>query len=106
MRMLREHEIDDRWVVSLDDPGRLPSRNGTLAGLKTGIHQQMIRGDYETRDPIPVMVEARLHAELPAALEWADVIFDLRLRQRRLHAKSAARRRWGTEQRCTKCWST
>ena len=28
----------------------------------------MIRVDYETRDPIPAMVEARLHAELPAAL--------------------------------------
>ena len=34
----------------------------------------MIRVDYETRDPIPAMVEARLHAELPAALEWADVV--------------------------------
>ena len=34
----------------------------------------MIRVDYETRDPIPAVVEARLHAELPAALEWADVV--------------------------------
>ena len=53
--------------------------------------QQMIRVDYETRDPIPAVVEARLHAELPAALEWADVALDLRLRQRGLHAHTAPR---------------
>ena len=34
----------------------------------------MIRVDYETREPIPAQVEARLQAELPAALEWADVV--------------------------------
>ena len=34
----------------------------------------MIRVDYETRDPIPAAVEALLHAELPAALEWADIV--------------------------------
>ena len=71
--MLREHEIDDRWVVSLDDrPTTLKER---YIGRAQDRHpQQMIRVDYETRDPIPAMVEARLHAELPAALEWADVI--------------------------------
>ncbi len=72
-RMLREHEIDDRWVVSLDDrPTTLKER---YIGRAQDRHpQQMIRVDYETREPIPAMVEARLHAELPAALEWADVI--------------------------------
>ena len=71
--MLREHEIDDRWVVSLDDrPTTLKER---YIGRAQDRHpQQMIRVDYETRDPIPAMVEARLHAELPAAMEWADVI--------------------------------
>src|ERR1700678_3747561 len=72
-QMLREHEIDDRWVVSLDDrPTTLKER---YIGRAQDRHpQQMIRVDYETRDPIPAMVEARLHAELPAAMEWADVI--------------------------------
>jgi D-beta-D-heptose 7-phosphate kinase/D-beta-D-heptose 1-phosphate adenosyltransferase len=72
-QMLGEHEIDDRWVVSLDDrPTTLKER---YIGRAQDRHpQQMIRVDYETRDPIPAMVEARLHAELPAALEWADVI--------------------------------
>jgi D-beta-D-heptose 7-phosphate kinase / D-beta-D-heptose 1-phosphate adenosyltransferase len=71
--MLREHGIDDRWVVSLDDrPTTLKER---YIGRAQDRHpQQMIRVDYETRDPIPAMVEARLHAELPAAMEWADVI--------------------------------
>ena len=72
-QMLEEHEIDDRWVVSLDDrPTTLKER---YIGRAQDRHpQQMIRVDYETRDPIPAMVEARLHAELPAALEWADVV--------------------------------
>ncbi len=72
-QMLKEHEIDDRWVVSLDDrPTTLKER---YIGRAQDRHpQQMIRVDYETRDPIPAMVEARLHAELPAALEWADVV--------------------------------
>ena len=71
--MLKEHEIDDRWVVSLEDrPTTLKER---YIGRAQDRHpQQMIRVDYETRDPIPAMVEARLHAELPAAMEWADVI--------------------------------
>jgi D-beta-D-heptose 7-phosphate kinase / D-beta-D-heptose 1-phosphate adenosyltransferase len=71
--MLQEHEIDDRWVVSLDDrPTTLKER---YIGRAQDRHpQQMIRVDYETREPIPPMIEARLHAELPAALEWADVV--------------------------------
>ena len=72
-RMLEAHEIDDRWVVSLDDrPTTLKER---YIGRAQDRHpQQMIRVDYETREPIPPMIEARLHAELPAAVEWADVI--------------------------------
>jgi D-beta-D-heptose 7-phosphate kinase / D-beta-D-heptose 1-phosphate adenosyltransferase len=71
--MLKEHEIDDRWVVSLDDrPTTLKER---YIGRAQDRHpQQMIRVDYETREPIPPMIEARFHAELPAAVEWADVI--------------------------------
>ena len=34
----------------------------------------MIRVDYETRDPIPAVAEARLHADLPEASGWADVV--------------------------------
>ena len=99
--MLGEHEIDDRWVVSLDDrPTTLKER---YIGRAQDRHpQQMIRVDYETRDPIPAVVEARLHAELPAALEWADVDPDLRLRQRRLHARACSARSstTGTVERC------
>ena len=83
--ILAEHEIDDRLVVSLDDrPTTLKER---YIGRAQDRHpQQMIRVDYETRDPIPGIDEARLHAELPAVLEWADVVLDFRLRQRCLHA--------------------
>ena len=51
-QMLGEHEIDDRWVVSLDDrPTTLKER---YIGRAQDRHpQQMIRVDYETRDPIP-----------------------------------------------------
>ena len=34
----------------------------------------MIRVDYETRDPIPAVVEAGLHSLLPEAVAWADVV--------------------------------
>jgi len=71
--MLSEHEIDDRLVLSLDDrPTTLKER---YIGRAQDRHpQQMIRVDYETRDPIPAVVEARLHAELPAILDWAEVV--------------------------------
>jgi D-beta-D-heptose 7-phosphate kinase / D-beta-D-heptose 1-phosphate adenosyltransferase len=72
-RMLAEHEIDDQLVVSLDDrPTTLKER---YIGRAQDRHpQQMIRVDYETREPIPAVVEARLHAELPEVLDAADVV--------------------------------
>jgi D-beta-D-heptose 7-phosphate kinase/D-beta-D-heptose 1-phosphate adenosyltransferase len=71
--MLEDHEIDDRWVVSLDDrPTTLKER---YIGRAQDRHpQQMIRVDYETRDPISALVEATLLAELSAAVDWAEVV--------------------------------
>jgi D-beta-D-heptose 7-phosphate kinase/D-beta-D-heptose 1-phosphate adenosyltransferase len=71
--MLTEQGIDDRLVLSMDDrPTTLKER---YIGRAQDRHpQQMIRVDYETRDPIPAMVETRLHAELPVSLKWADVV--------------------------------
>jgi D-beta-D-heptose 7-phosphate kinase/D-beta-D-heptose 1-phosphate adenosyltransferase len=72
-RMLQEHRIDDHWVVELDDrPTTLKER---YIGRAQDRHpQQMIRVDYETRDPIPAVAEAGLHADLPEAIGWADVV--------------------------------
>jgi D-beta-D-heptose 7-phosphate kinase/D-beta-D-heptose 1-phosphate adenosyltransferase len=71
--MLTEHGIDDRLVVELEDrPTTLKER---YIGRAQDRHpQQMIRVDYETRDPISAIVEARLHAELPAVMAWADLV--------------------------------
>ena len=71
--MLAEQGIDDRLVLALDDrPTTLKER---YIGRAQDRHpQQMIRVDYETRDPIPAVVEARLHGELAAVLEWAEVV--------------------------------
>jgi D-beta-D-heptose 7-phosphate kinase / D-beta-D-heptose 1-phosphate adenosyltransferase len=71
--MLAENEIDDQWVVTLRDrPTTLKER---YIGRAQDRHpQQMIRVDYETRDPIRAIDEAGLHALLPAALEWADAV--------------------------------
>lgn len=71
--MLGEHGIDDRMVVALDDrPTTLKER---YVGRAQDRHpQQMIRVDYETRDPISAVVEARLHAELPAVMARADLV--------------------------------
>jgi D-beta-D-heptose 7-phosphate kinase/D-beta-D-heptose 1-phosphate adenosyltransferase len=72
-RMLNEQGIDDRLVLTLDDrPTTLKER---YVGRAQDRHpQQMIRVDYETRDPISAIVEARLHAELSAAAAQADLI--------------------------------
>ncbi len=71
--MLRELGIDDRLVIALDDrPTTLKER---YVGRAQDRHpQQMIRVDYETRDPIPALAETRLHAELAGAIDWADVV--------------------------------
>jgi D-beta-D-heptose 7-phosphate kinase/D-beta-D-heptose 1-phosphate adenosyltransferase len=72
-RMLLEQGIDAQLVLPLDDrPTTLKER---YIGRAQDRHpQQMIRVDYETRDPIPAVVEAQLHIELPAALNWAQVV--------------------------------
>jgi D-beta-D-heptose 7-phosphate kinase/D-beta-D-heptose 1-phosphate adenosyltransferase len=72
-RMLAEHGIDDRLVLSLDDrPTTLKER---YIGRAQDRHpQQMIRVDYETREPIPTAIETQFHGELARALEWADVV--------------------------------
>jgi D-beta-D-heptose 7-phosphate kinase/D-beta-D-heptose 1-phosphate adenosyltransferase len=72
-RMLTEQGIDDQLVLPMDDrPTTLKER---YIGRAQDRHpQQMIRVDYETRDPIPAVVEAILHSELPASLQWADVV--------------------------------
>jgi D-beta-D-heptose 7-phosphate kinase / D-beta-D-heptose 1-phosphate adenosyltransferase len=72
-RMLTEQGIDDQLVLALDDrPTTLKER---YIGRAQDRHpQQMIRVDYETRDPISAEVEAQMHVALQAALEWAQVV--------------------------------
>jgi D-beta-D-heptose 7-phosphate kinase/D-beta-D-heptose 1-phosphate adenosyltransferase len=72
-RMVRDSGIDGRLLFSLDDrPTTLKER---YVGRAQDRHpQQMIRVDYETRDPIPATVEAGLHSQLAQAIAWAEVI--------------------------------
>src|SRR4051812_21696017 len=66
-RLLADLAIDDRHVMSLDDrPTTLKER---YIGRAQDRHpQQMIRVDYEARDPIPAPIEAGLVASLSAAV--------------------------------------
>lgn len=72
-RLLNELGIDDRLVLDLEDrPTTLKER---YVGRAQDRHpQQMMRVDYEVRDPIPATAETILRAELAAAAEWADVV--------------------------------
>src|SRR4051794_1637629 len=72
-RMLVELAIDDRHVIALDDrPTTLKER---YIGRAQDRHpQQMIRVDYETRDPIPAAAEAVLLAGLRAAIAKSDLV--------------------------------
>lgn len=72
-KLLAELEIDDRLVVTLDDrPTTLKER---YIGRAQDRHpQQMIRVDYEVRDPIPHEVESAIWTEIPAAVAQADVV--------------------------------
>src|SRR5881398_2200191 len=65
-RMLVDQGIDDRLVLPLADrPTTLKER---YVGRAQDRHpQQMIRVDYERRDPIPAAVEILLRARFPAA---------------------------------------
>jgi D-beta-D-heptose 7-phosphate kinase/D-beta-D-heptose 1-phosphate adenosyltransferase len=72
-QMLAEQGIDDRLVLPQDD--RTTTTKERYIGRAQDRHpQQMIRVDYEVRDPIQAMVEARLHVELPAVMAWAEVV--------------------------------
>jgi D-beta-D-heptose 7-phosphate kinase/D-beta-D-heptose 1-phosphate adenosyltransferase len=70
---LAEQGIDDRLVLTLDDrPTTLKER---YIGRAQDRHpQQMIRVDYEAREPIPAAVERALQDRLPAALAAADMV--------------------------------
>ncbi len=71
--LLADQGIDDRLVATLEDrPTTLKER---YIGRAQDRHpQQMIRVDYETREPIPAMIEAWFHSELAEAMAWADVV--------------------------------
>ena len=72
-QMLAELNIDDRDVMSLPDrPTTLKER---YIGRAQDRHpQQMIRVDYEIRDPIPAEIEAELIDRLPAAVAESDLV--------------------------------
>lgn len=72
-RMLADLGIDDRDVMPLPDrPTTLKER---YIGRAQDRHpQQMIRVDYETRDPIPSAIEAELIARLPSAVAEVDLV--------------------------------
>jgi D-beta-D-heptose 7-phosphate kinase/D-beta-D-heptose 1-phosphate adenosyltransferase len=72
-QILAEHAIDDDTLLTLDDrPTTLKER---YIGRAQDRHpQQMIRVDYETRDPIPAAAERALLDRLPAAVAAADLV--------------------------------
>src|SRR5262245_46403999 len=72
-RLLADLSIDCRLRVALDDrPTALKER---YIGRAQDRHpQQMMRVDYETRDPIPAGVEGTLLARLPAAVAASEIV--------------------------------
>lgn len=72
-KLLADLGIDDRLVVALDDrPTTLKER---YIGRAQDRHpQQMMRVDYEVRDPIPAEVESHLWQQLPEAVAQADLV--------------------------------
>ena len=72
-QMLSDLGIDHRDVVALPDrPTTLKER---YIGRAQDRHpQQMIRVDYETRDPIPAAIEAELIRRLPGAVAQSDLV--------------------------------
>jgi D-beta-D-heptose 7-phosphate kinase/D-beta-D-heptose 1-phosphate adenosyltransferase len=72
-RLLADLAIDDRLVMTLPDrPTTLKER---YIGRAQDRHpQQMMRVDYETRDPIPALVESDMIARLPEAVAGADIV--------------------------------
>jgi len=72
-KLLSDHDIDDRLVLPLADrPTTLKER---YIGRAQDRHpQQMMRVDYESREPIPPEVESLLWQQLPEAVAQADVV--------------------------------
>jgi D-beta-D-heptose 7-phosphate kinase/D-beta-D-heptose 1-phosphate adenosyltransferase len=72
-KLLADLGIDDRLVVTLDDrPTTLKER---YIGRAQDRHpQQMMRVDYETRDPIPAEVESFIWQQIPEAVGQADLV--------------------------------
>src|SRR4051794_6417403 len=72
-QLLAGHAIEDDTLLTLDDrPTTLKER---YIGRAQDRHpQQMIRVDYETRDPIPAAAEAALLDRVPAAIAEADIV--------------------------------
>jgi D-beta-D-heptose 7-phosphate kinase/D-beta-D-heptose 1-phosphate adenosyltransferase len=72
-RLLGGMGIDDRAVLPLDDrPTTLKER---YIGRAQDRHpQQMIRVDYETREPIPAAAERALLDRLPGAVAQSDIV--------------------------------
>ena len=72
-QFLADLGIDARLVVTLD--GRPTTLKERYIGRAQDRHpQQMIRVDYETRDPIPQTVESDLISRLPEAVAKADLV--------------------------------
>ena len=71
--LLTDLGIDDRLVLELSDrPTTVKER---YVGRAQDRHpQQMIRVDYEVRDPIPALAETTLRAEMAEAVDWADIV--------------------------------
>jgi D-beta-D-heptose 7-phosphate kinase/D-beta-D-heptose 1-phosphate adenosyltransferase len=71
--LLADSGVQSGLVMALDDrPTTLKER---YIGRAQDRHpQQMIRVDYEVRDPIPAAAEDALRDELPAAVARADVV--------------------------------
>jgi D-beta-D-heptose 7-phosphate kinase/D-beta-D-heptose 1-phosphate adenosyltransferase len=72
-KLLADLGIDDQLVVTLEDrPTTLKER---YIGRAQDRHpQQMMRVDYETREPIPPAVESFLWERLPEAVAQADLV--------------------------------
>ncbi len=72
-KLLGDAGIDDRLVVPLDDrPTTLKER---YIGRAQDRHpQQMIRVDYEVRDPIPAVIEVLLRDRLAGAVALSDLV--------------------------------
>jgi D-beta-D-heptose 7-phosphate kinase/D-beta-D-heptose 1-phosphate adenosyltransferase len=72
-KLLSDRGIDDRLVLALDDrPTTLKER---YIGRAQDRHpQQMMRVDYETRDPLPAESESLLWEQIPEAVAKADIV--------------------------------